>query len=155
MKRLKHLQRIFVRPFPRLRECCRQVEPERVSNSRKKIHQTWERPCGDSLYIYNRRCEIVLASWSHELLRLMENIVHSQTTMSNIRYGHHHKREILQSFCTWLLSSLLSLFMTEWPSSFWRQRQSNGQETAAPPVMTKAADTSHHYHSHPRFFYKH
>ena len=29
---------------PRLGECCRQVEAEEVSNSRNKIHQTWERP---------------------------------------------------------------------------------------------------------------
>ena len=35
---------------PRLRECCRQVEEEAVSNSRNKIHQTWEQPYGDSLY---------------------------------------------------------------------------------------------------------
>ena len=34
----------------RLRECCRQVEAEVVSNSRNKIHQTWERPFRDSLY---------------------------------------------------------------------------------------------------------
>ena len=26
---------------PRLRECCRQVEAEAVSNSRNNIHQTW------------------------------------------------------------------------------------------------------------------
>ena len=35
---------------PRLRECCGQVEAEEVSNSTNKIHQTWERPYGDSLY---------------------------------------------------------------------------------------------------------
>ena len=29
---------------PRLRECGREVEAEEVSNSRNKIHQTWERP---------------------------------------------------------------------------------------------------------------
>ena len=29
---------------PRLRECCRQVEAQEVSNSRNIIHQTWERP---------------------------------------------------------------------------------------------------------------
>ena len=33
---------------PRLRECSRQVEAEVVSNSRIKIHQTWQRPYGDS-----------------------------------------------------------------------------------------------------------
>ena len=35
---------------PRLRECCRQVEANEVSNSRNNIHQTWERPYRDSLY---------------------------------------------------------------------------------------------------------
>ena len=35
---------------PRLGECCRQVEAEEVSNSRKKIHQTWDRPYRYSLY---------------------------------------------------------------------------------------------------------
>ena len=34
---------------PRLGECCRQVEAEEVSNSRNKIHQTWEWPYRDSL----------------------------------------------------------------------------------------------------------
>ena len=29
---------------PRLRECCRQVEAEVVSNSRNRIHQTWGLP---------------------------------------------------------------------------------------------------------------
>ena len=37
--------------IPRLQECCRQVETEEVSNSMNKIHQTWERPYRDSLYI--------------------------------------------------------------------------------------------------------
>ena len=37
---------------PRLRECCGQVEAEKVSNSRNKIHQTWERSYRDSLYTY-------------------------------------------------------------------------------------------------------
>ena len=35
---------------PRLRECCRQVEAQKVSNSRNKIHQTWERPYRNFLY---------------------------------------------------------------------------------------------------------
>ena len=35
--------------MPRLQECCRQVEAEEVSNSRNKIHPTWERPYRDSL----------------------------------------------------------------------------------------------------------
>ena len=34
---------------PRLQECCWQVEAEVVSNSKNKIHQTWERPYRDSL----------------------------------------------------------------------------------------------------------
>ena len=34
----------------RLREFCRQVEAEEVSNSRSKIHQTWGRPHRNSLY---------------------------------------------------------------------------------------------------------
>ena len=38
---------------PRLRECCRKVEAEEVSNSRKKIHQTWERPFRGALYKIN------------------------------------------------------------------------------------------------------
>ena len=37
---------------PRLRECCRQVEAEEVSNSRNKIHQTWEWPYRDSMYLF-------------------------------------------------------------------------------------------------------
>ena len=37
-------------PFPRLRECCRQVEAEVVSNSQNKIHQTWERKFSPPLY---------------------------------------------------------------------------------------------------------
>ena len=32
-----------------MRECCRQVEAEEVSNSRNNIHQTWEQPYRDSL----------------------------------------------------------------------------------------------------------
>ena len=28
----------------RLHECCKQVEAEKVSNSRKKVHQTWGLP---------------------------------------------------------------------------------------------------------------
>ena len=35
---------------PRLCECCRQVEAKEVSNSRNKIHQTWERPYSGALY---------------------------------------------------------------------------------------------------------
>ena len=34
-----------------LGECCRQLEAEEVSNSRTKIHKTWEWPYRDSLYI--------------------------------------------------------------------------------------------------------
>ena len=37
--------------IPRLRECCGQVEAEVVSNCRNKIHQTWERPWSQALYI--------------------------------------------------------------------------------------------------------
>ena len=36
----------------RLQECCRQVEAEVVSNGRNKVHQTWERPCSQALYIF-------------------------------------------------------------------------------------------------------
>ena len=36
--------------FPRLRESCRQVEAEVVTNSRNKFCQTWEWPFRDSLY---------------------------------------------------------------------------------------------------------
>ena len=44
---------------PRLRECCRQVKAEEVSNSRNNIHQTWERPYRDSLYRpeINEKCQ--------------------------------------------------------------------------------------------------
>ena len=38
----------------RLRECCRQVEAEDVSNIRNKIHQTLERPYIPTLYITQR-----------------------------------------------------------------------------------------------------
>ena len=41
---------------PRLRGCCRPVEAEEVSNSRNKIHRTWERPYRDSLYSQMRGC---------------------------------------------------------------------------------------------------
>ena len=41
--------------IPRLRECQWQVEAEEVSNSRNKIHQTWEWPYGDSLYSRSER----------------------------------------------------------------------------------------------------
>ena len=34
-----------------LGECCYQVEAEGVSNSRNKIHQTWERPNSGVLYL--------------------------------------------------------------------------------------------------------
>ena len=34
---------------PRFRECGMHVEAEEVSNSRNKIHQTWEQPYRDSL----------------------------------------------------------------------------------------------------------
>ena len=36
--------------IPRLRECCRQVEAEVVSNSKNKIHQTWGPPFRRALY---------------------------------------------------------------------------------------------------------
>ena len=36
---------------PRLQECCRLVETGVVSNSRNKIHQTWERLFSRALYI--------------------------------------------------------------------------------------------------------
>ena len=36
---------------PRLRECGRQVETEVVSNSRNKVHQTWDRPYSTGLYV--------------------------------------------------------------------------------------------------------
>ena len=32
----------YYKAVARLRECCRQVETEVVSNSRNKIHQTWK-----------------------------------------------------------------------------------------------------------------
>ena len=41
--------------IPRLRECCRQVEAEVVSNSSNKIHQTWEGPYSRALYIPRRK----------------------------------------------------------------------------------------------------
>ena len=34
-----------------MRECCRQVEAEEVSNSRNKIHQTTYKPFSESLYV--------------------------------------------------------------------------------------------------------
>ena len=36
--------------LPRLRECSGQVEAEVVSNSRNKIHQTWESLFGTPMY---------------------------------------------------------------------------------------------------------
>ena len=36
---------------PRLRECCREVETEMVSNSRNKFHQTWGPPYTGALYV--------------------------------------------------------------------------------------------------------
>ena len=38
----------------RLQECCRQVEAEEVSNSRNKIHQTWELPFSRDLYLMSQ-----------------------------------------------------------------------------------------------------
>ena len=38
--------------IPRLRECCRQVEAEVGSNSRNKIHKTWEQPYSAALYMF-------------------------------------------------------------------------------------------------------
>ena len=37
---------------PRLRECCRQVEPEVVRKSKNKIHKTWGQPISGALYSY-------------------------------------------------------------------------------------------------------
>ena len=36
---------------PRLRECCRQVEAEEVSNSRNNIHKTRELSYSQALYV--------------------------------------------------------------------------------------------------------
>ena len=47
---------------PRLRECCRQVEADMVSNTRNNIHQTWERPYSGALYI-------LWSGWSLCILR--------------------------------------------------------------------------------------
>ena len=43
---------LLYKAVPRLQECCRHVEAAEVSNSRNKVHQTWERPYRDSLYVY-------------------------------------------------------------------------------------------------------
>ena len=41
------------RAVPILRKCCRQVEAEVVSNSRNKVHQTWECHYSPALCIYS------------------------------------------------------------------------------------------------------
>ena len=50
-KRCELLSSLCYKAFPRLKECCMQVEAEVVSNSGNKIHQTWERPCSEALYM--------------------------------------------------------------------------------------------------------
>ena len=52
---------------PWLWECCRQVEAEEVSNSRSKIHQTWDWPFWDPLY-----CSAIAESW----YKAQENMKH-------------------------------------------------------------------------------
>ena len=51
--RIRHKQftGLDYKAVPRLRECCMQVEAEVVSNSRNKIHQTWEWPYSPALYV--------------------------------------------------------------------------------------------------------
>ena len=36
-----------------MRECCRQVEAEVVSESKNKIHQTWGPPISGALYLFS------------------------------------------------------------------------------------------------------
>ena len=84
---------ILYKAVPRLRECCRQVEAEEVSNSRNKIHQTWEWPYRDSLYTvcggHLRSREALGARsilWSEDLW-LDANIQEPETHKKEIREG--------------------------------------------------------------------
>ena len=45
-----------------MRECCRQVEAEVLSNSRNKIHQTWGLPYSGALYTLLSICGVLLFS---------------------------------------------------------------------------------------------
>ena len=80
---------------PSLRECCRQVEAEVVSNSRDKIHQTWQlenglivKPCIPTLGAFNDNQPLLKAgimscndtnvkSWMFQLEEL-KNLVRGQ-----------------------------------------------------------------------------
>ena len=61
---MEHTAGLHCKTFPRLRESFRQVEAEEESNSRNKIHQTWEQPYRDSLY--KRKCYEVPKSFFKE-----------------------------------------------------------------------------------------
>ena len=45
----------MLKALARLRECCRQAQAGVVSNSKNKIHQTWQEPFSRALYFW---CDI-------------------------------------------------------------------------------------------------
>ena len=100
-KKYKNSNGNLYKAVHRLRECNRQVEAVKVSNSRNKIHQTREQPYRDSLYICGqypssqRECPNVNefnVCWV--IQRLISYLTPKRTLLSSsFRRAHHLGRK--------------------------------------------------------------